>query len=311
MDHYLITGGAGFIGSNLVEELLKQGEKVRVLDNFSTGRRDNLKSFVDDIELIEGDIRSLSTVYRAVDGIDFVLHQAALPSVQRSVEDPITTNEVNITGTLNILIASRDRNVKRVIFASSSSVYGNNNILPKHEDMNPDPLSPYATAKLTGEKYCKVFSEVYGLSTIVLRYFNVFGRRQDPTSQYSAVIPTFINLMKDNKTPTIYGDGEQSRDFTFIDNVVKANLLASKSTSLKHEIFNCACQEQVSVNQLVQYLNEILDTDIKPHYDKPRSGEVKHSLADITKARRLLNFNPEINFEQGLNKTVDWFTTTD
>ena len=311
MEHYLITGGAGFIGSNLVEELLKRGEKVRVLDNFSTGRRENLKQFGNDIEIFEGDIRSLSTVYRAVDGVDYVLHQAALPSVQRSVEDPITTNEVNITGTLNVLIASRDRNVKRVVIASSSSVYGNNNILPKQEEMKPDPLSPYAAAKLTGEKYCKVFSEVYGLSTIVLRYFNVFGPRQDPTSQYSAVIPRFINLMKNNEVPTIYGDGEQSRDFTFIRNVVQANLLACKKSDLKHEIFNCACQEQISVNQLVQYLNEILETDIEPIYDKPRSGEVKHSLADVTKARNLLNFEPEINFEQGLNKTVDWFTSVD
>ncbi|UCE05298.1 MAG: SDR family oxidoreductase, partial [bacterium] len=274
MDHFLITGGAGFIGSNLVEELLKQGEQVRVLDNFSTGLRDNLKPFINDIELVEGDIRSLGTVYRAMDGIDFVLHQAALASVQRSVEDPITTNEVNISGTLNILIASRDRNVKRVVFASSSSIYGNNNVLPKQEDMKTDPLSPYAAAKLTGEKYCKVFSEVYGLSTIVLRYFNVFGPRQDPSSQYSAVIPRFIYLMKNNKVPTIYGDGEQSRDFTYIKNVVNANLLACKNLELKHEIFNCACQEQISVNQLVHCLNEIFNTDIKPNHDRPRSGEV-------------------------------------
>jgi nucleoside-diphosphate-sugar epimerase len=218
---------------------------------------------------------------------------------------------VNITGTLNILIASRDRNVKRVVFASSSSVYGNNNVLPKHEDMKPDPLSPYATAKLTGEKYCKVFSNVYGLNTVVLRYFNVFGPRQDPCSQYSAVIPRFIHLMKNNKVPTIYGDGEQSRDFTFIKNVVNANLLACKNSDLKHEILNCACQEQISVNQLVHYLNEILNTDITPKYDKSRSGEVKHSLADISKARSLLNFNSEINFKQGLEKTVDWFLSTD
>ena len=309
MEHYLITGGAGFIGSNLVEELLNQGEKVRVLDNFSTGRRENLKQFINDIEVVEGDIRSLSTVYRAVDGIDFVLHQAALPSVQRSVEDPITTNEVNITGTLNVLIASRDRNVKRVVFASSSSIYGNNNVLPKQENMKTDPLSPYAAAKLTGEKYCKVFSEVYGLSTIVLRYFNVFGPRQDPSSQYSAVIPRFINLMKEHKNPTIYGDGEQSRDFTFIKNVVRANLLACKKIDLNHEVFNCACQKQISVNQLVNSLNEILKTNIKPKHEKARSGEVRHSLADVSKARSLLNYNPEINFDQGLKKTVDWFTT--
>jgi nucleoside-diphosphate-sugar epimerase len=307
MGHYLITGGAGFIGSNLVEELLKQGEKVRVLDNFSTGRRDNLKPFINDIELVEGDIRSLSTVYRAVDGVDYVLHQAALPSVQRSVEDPITTNEVNITGTLNVLIASRDRNVKRVVFASSSSIYGDNDSLPKREDMKPDPLSPYAAAKLTGEKYCKIFTEVYGLSTIVLRYFNVFGSRQDPTSQYSAVIPKFIYLMKNKNVPTIYGDGEQSRDFTYIKNVVNANLLACKNSDLKHEIFNCAGQEQTSINQLVKNLNEILKTDVQADYDKPRSGEVKHSLADISKAKSLLNYNLEVNFKDGLKKTVEWF----
>jgi nucleoside-diphosphate-sugar epimerase len=307
MGHYLITGGAGFIGSNLVEELLKQGEKVRVLDNFSTGRRDNLKPFINDIELVEGDIRSLSTVYRAVDGVDYVLHQAALPSVQRSVEDPITTNEVNITGTLNVLIASRDRNVKRVVFASSSSIYGDNDSLPKREDMKPDPLSPYAAAKLTGEKYCKIFTEVYGLSTIVLRYFNVFGSRQDPTSQYSAVIPKFIYLMKNKKGLTIYGDGEQSRDFTYIKNVVNANLLACKNSDLKHEIFNCAGQEQTSINQLVKNLNEILKTDVQADYDKPRSGEVKHSLADISKAKSLLNYNLEVNFKDGLKKTVEWF----
>ncbi len=311
MDHYLVTGGAGFIGSNLVEELLQQGEKVRVLDNFATGRRDNLKPFNSDIEIVEGDIRSLSTVYRAVDGIDYVLHQAALPSVQRSVEDPITTNEVNITGTLNVLIASRDRNVKRVVFASSSSVYGNNNILPKREDMKLDPLSPYAAAKLTGEKYCKVFSNVYGLSTIVLRYFNVFGPRQDPSSQYSAVIPKFIYMMRNHKVPTIFGDGEQSRDFTYIKNVIKANLLACKNLVLKHEVFNCACQEQISINQLVHYLNEILNTNITPTYAKPRSGEVKHSLADISKARNLLEFDAGIDFKEGLKKTVDWFISTE
>jgi len=306
MKHYLVTGGAGFIGSNLVEELLQQGERVRVLDNFSTGRRENLKPFINDIELIEGDIRSLSTVYRAVDGVDFVLHQAALPSVPRSVEDPITTNEVNVTGTLNVLIAARDRYVKRVVFSSSSSIYGNNNNLPKQEDMKPDPLSPYAAAKLTGEKYCKIFSEVYGLSTIVLRYFNVFGPRQDPSSQYSAVIPKFICMMKANKIPTIYGDGEQSRDFTFVKNVVRANLLACKNMELKHEIFNAACQQQITVNQLVQYLNEILGTNIQPKYAPPRAGEVKHSLANISKAKTLLNYNPIVDFKEGLKITVDW-----
>ena len=307
MDQYLVTGGAGFIGSNLVEELLHRGEKVRVLDNFSTGRRDNIKPFLNDIEIVEGDIRSLSTVYRAVDGVDYVLHQAALPSVQRSVEDPITTNEVNVTGTLNVLIASRDRNVKRVVFASSSSIYGNNNVLPKQEDMKPDPLSPYAAAKLTGEKYCKIFANVYGLSTVVLRYFNVFGPRQDSSSQYSAVIPKFIYLMKDKKVPTIYGDGEQSRDFTFIKNVVKANLLACKNSDIKHDVFNAACQDQISVNQLVKYLNEIFDTDIQPVYASPRSGEVKHSYAEISKAKEILNYNSIIGFKDGLQKTVDWY----
>ncbi len=226
MTTYLVTGGAGFIGLNIVEELLKRRQKVCVLDNFSTGKRENILPFLDKIELIEGDIRDYRVVRETVDEVDFILHQAALPSVPRSIKDPITTNEVNVSGTLNILDAAKNAGVKRIVYASSSSVYGNSEILPKSEDMSPEPISPYAVSKLAGEKYCKVFSEVYGLETVILRYFNVFGPRQDPNSQYSGVIAKFTDAFLNNKPLAVYGDGEQSRDFTFVDDVVKANLLA-------------------------------------------------------------------------------------
>lgn len=305
---YLVTGGAGFIGSNIVEELLKRGEKVRVLDNFSTGRRVNLNKFAGDIELIEGDIRSLSTVYRAVDGVDFILHQAALPSVPRSILDPVTTNEVNITGTLNVLIAARDRGVKRVVFASSSSVYGNDPRQPKHEDMRPRPMSPYAISKLAGEVYCSVFTELYNLETVILRYFNIFGPRQDPNSQYSAVIPKFIELISKNKRPTIYGDGNQTRDFTFVENIVFANLKACETERLPEEkTFNCACGKQVSIEELVVALNRILDRDIKPIFTDPRPGDVIHSYADVSRAVHHLQYNPFVGFHEGLKRTTEWF----
>lgn len=310
MGKYLVTGGAGFIGSNIVEELLKQGKTVRVLDNFSTGRRENIQPFVDHLELIEGDIRSLSTVFRAVDGVDFVIHQAALPSVPRSISDPVTTNEVNITGTLNVLLAARDRKVQRVILASSSSVYGNDPRQPKHEDMRPQPMSPYAISKLAGEVYCSVFNRLYGLETVILRYFNIFGPRQDPDSQYSAVIPKFINLMRDKKQPTIYGDGKQTRDFTFVKNVVAANLLACKVERLPEErIFNCACGEQYSLLDLVTNLSDIMATDIKPKFAEPRAGDVRDSFADISRAVHFLEYDPRIKFVDGLRCTVDWFMT--
>lgn len=309
MTTFLVTGGAGFIGSNITAELLKQNKDVRVLDNFSTGRRENLQPFIDDIELIEGDIRSLSTVYRAVDGVDYVLHQAALPSVPRSIADPVTTNEVNITGTLNVLIAARDGGVKRVVFASSSSVYGNDPRQPKHEDMRPRPMSPYAISKLAGEVYCSVFTQIYGLETIVLRYFNIFGPRQDPASQYSAVIPKFIHCMLSKKPPVIFGDGQQSRDFTFVDNIVAANLKACCSNGLPDErIFNCACGEQITIQELVVRLNEILQLDVSPKFAEPRPGDVKDSFADISRVVHHLQYEPQVKFREGLKRTVEWFS---
>lgn len=318
MNLYLVTGGAGFIGSNIVEELLFQGERVRILDNFSTGKRDNLNlvkdslqaanksNYIDNLEIIEGDIRSYHIVREAVEDVEFILHQAALPSVPRSVKDPLTTNEVNVVGTLNILNAAKESRVKRIVYASSSSVYGDLEILPKTEDMLPKPLSPYAVSKLAGEKYCQVFTMLYGLETVALRYFNVFGPRQDPSSQYSAVIPKFINQIKDGQAPTVYGDGEQSRDFTFVKNVVEANLLACKEglEDLSGEVFNVAFGKRITINELVHTINKILEVDISPHYVDQRPGDVKHSLANIGKARQFLRYEPKVDFYEGLRKLV-------
>jgi len=303
----LVTGGAGFIGSHIVEELIKRGETVRVLDNFSTGNRENIKHLKDKVELIEGDIRDFWTVVDAVKGIDFIIHQAALPSVQRSINNPLTSNEVNVNGTLNLLEAAKGYRVKRFIYASSSSVYGDTPTLPKREDMPSKPLSPYAITKLAGEEYCQTFSKLYGLPTVCLRYFNVFGTRQDPTSQYSAVIPKFIELLLDKKTPVIYGDGEQSRDFTFVRNVVEANLLACQSDISGGGVINIACGQSFSLNQLVSLLNQIIGTNIKPEYGQAKPGDVKHSLADISKAKKLLGYKPRISFAEGMKKTVEWF----
>ena len=304
---YLVTGGAGFIGSNIVEELLRRGHQVRVLDNFATGRRENLTPFLDRIELIEGDLRSYHIVREAVDGMDFILHQGALPSVPRSIKDPITSNEVNVAGTLNILDAARDAGVKRVVFASSSSIYGDSEKLPKQEDMTPNPLSPYAVSKLAGEKYCQVFARIYGLHTVALRYFNVFGPRQDPTSQYSAVIPKFITAILNNKQPTIYGDGTQSRDFTYVTNVVEANILATEADFPPGMVFNCACHERIDLNQLVKDINEILGKHIEPLYTDPRPGDVKHSFADIERIQKYLGYRHNVYFREGLEKTIEWY----
>ncbi|MBL7996085.1 SDR family oxidoreductase [bacterium] len=303
---FLVTGGAGFIGSNIVEELLKRGESVRVLDNFSTGKRENLTPYLKDIELIEGDIRSYHVVHDAVEEIDIVLHQAALPSVPRSVKDPIISNEVNVVGTLNILMAARDAKVERVVYASSSSVYGDNPELPKHEGMAPNPLSPYAVSKLAGEKYCGVFSQLYGLNTICLRYFNVFGSRQDPASQYSAVIPKFISAMIADRRPVIYGDGEQSRDFTYVANVVEANLLAASASCETPLTLNCASQGQITLNDLVTRLNKILGKNLDPVYEPPRPGDIKHSFANIQLAIEKIQYNPNVSFDDGLRKTVNY-----
>ena len=304
---YLVTGGAGFIGSNIVEYLVKNGEKVRVLDNFSSGRRGNIAHLLDKIEVVEGDVRDFWTVIQATKGVKYILHQAALPSVQRSVNNPLTSNEVNINGTLNLLEAAKEYGIKRIVYASSSSVYGDTPSLPKIEDMPPKPLSPYAITKLAGEEYCQTFSKLYKLPVVCLRYFNVFGVRQDPTSQYSAVIPKFIHLLLDNKTPTINGDGEQSRDFTFVENVVQANILACRSDVSGGEPINIACGQNYTLNQLVEILNRIIKVNIKPKYTDAKPGDVKHSLADISKAKKLLNYEPKVSFTQGLEKTVEWF----
>jgi UDP-glucose 4-epimerase len=305
---FLVTGGAGFIGSNIVKELLNKGHNVRVIDNFATGKRENLKPFENDIELIEGDIRSFHIVQQAVKGIEIILHEAALPSVPRSINDPITSNDVNVSGTLNILDAAKDAGVKRVVFASSSSIYGDNPQLPKHEGMMPNPLSPYAVSKLAAEKYMQVFSRIYGLETVVLRYFNVFGPNQDPNSQYSAVIPKFINAIKNSVRPTIFGDGEQSRDFTYVENVVAGNLLAAFAACDSGIAMNCACHERTTLNQLVEQINNYLKCEVAPIYKDPRPGDVKHSFADISLISERLGYKPKVNFSDGLQKTIEFFT---
>jgi nucleoside-diphosphate-sugar epimerase len=305
---YLVTGGAGFIGSHIVEELVRRGEKVRVLDNFITGKRENITGFLDLIELVEGDIRDLGTCRQALEGVDCVLHQAALPSVPRSIEDPLLTNEINVKGTLNMLVASYEARAKRFVFASSSSVYGDDPQLPKKEGREGKPLSPYAVSKVVGEKYCQVFSDIYGLETISLRYFNIFGPRQDPFSQYAAAIPLFITKILSNQSPHIFGDGEQSRDFTYVANVVEANLRAVEAPpEASGGVFNIACGEKITVNDLVRELNMLMGVSREPVYAEPRPGDIKHSFADISKARRVLGFDPGVNFKQGLRKTVAWY----
>lgn len=299
----LVTGGGGFIGSNLVHKLLLQDDKVRVLDNFSTGKRENLKDIYDKIELIEGDIRSYHIVREAVESIDVIFHLAALPSVPRSVKDPITTHEVGVNGILNVLQAARECKVGRMIYASSSSVYGNSDVLPKHEGLMPSPLSPYAVSKLTGEYYCQVFHRLYGIEAVALRYFNVFGPRQDPESQYSAVIPKFIDIMRNNEKPVIFGDGSQSRDFTFVDNVIQGNLLAAKTeTGVAGEVFNVACHDRVTLNDLCVSLNRALGTNIDAEYTNDRLGDVKHSFASIDKFSNVTGYKPLVSFEDGIKK---------
>ncbi len=304
----LVTGGAGFIGSNLVKVLLRRGHKVRILDNLSTGRRENIDEFIDDVEFIEGDIRSYHIVHRAVESVDYILHQAALPSVPRSISDPITTNEVNINGTLHILTLALEQGVKRVVAASSSSIYGDSETLPKHEGLRPDPLSPYAVSKLAGEKYCLNFYNIYGLETVSLRYFNVFGPNQDPNSQYSAVIPKFVKSLMNGKSPTIFGDGTQSRDFTFVDNVVHANLLAMESPNAAGKYYNVAGHQQILVQKLFEDLRDLAEAkDIQPIYAPVRPGEIKHSYADISKIKKDLNYQPIVSFSEGLKQTFKYY----
>jgi len=282
MATYLVTGGAGFIGSHIVQRLVERGEAVSVLDNLSTGKAENLAECRDRIEFTEGDLRDLDTVKRACRNVDYVLHQGALPSVPRSVENPIASNEVNVTGTLNVLLAARDEGVRRVVYAGSSSSYGDAPTLPKLESMPANPWSPYAISKYTGELYCRMFPKLYGTETVVLRYFNVFGPRQDPTSQYAAVIPKFITALQRGGALTIFGDGEQSRDFTYVANVVEANLLACDAPKAVGEVINIACGTRLSINQLVTMLHKIVGVDRAPEYAPARPGEVKHSLADIS-----------------------------
>lgn len=303
----LVTGGAGFIGSNLVKALLEQGHSVRVFDNFSTGKRENLGPFLNRIDLIEGDIRSYHIVHEAARDIEVIFHQGALPSVPRSINDPITTNQVNVEGTLNILNAARDTGVRRVTYASSSSIYGENPALPKQEDMTPQPISPYAVSKLAGEKYCQVFARTYDLETVCMRYFNVFGCGQDPKSQYAAVVPRFITAFLDGSQITVHGDGEQSRDFTFIDNVVQANILAATAPKASGEVFNIACNARMSLNDMLNHIRNFTENDTEIVYGPARSGDVKHSQADIQKACEILGYNPRISAEMGLRLSVEWY----
>jgi nucleoside-diphosphate-sugar epimerase len=308
MANYLVTGGAGFIGSHIVDELLRRGETVRVLDNMATGKRENLEHCLERIDFIEGDIRDMETCRRACADVDFVLHQAALGSVPRSMEDPLTSHDVNVTGTLKMLIAARDEGVKRFVYAASSSTYGDHPALPKVEDRIGNPLSPYAVTKYADELYARVFGRCYGLETVGLRYFNVFGPRQDPFSQYAAVIPLFVSALMRGEAPTINGDGEQTRDFTYVGNAVAANLLACAAPAeAVGEVFNIACNERTSLNRLYRRLQELLDSDIAPLYGPSRVGDVRDSLADIDKARRLLGYKGEIKFDEGLRRSIEWY----
>ncbi len=307
MATYLVTGGAGFIGSHIVDALLARGESVRVVDNFATSSREALKAVKDKITLYEVDIVNLAALREPMQGVDYVIHQAAIPSVPRSVADPLLTHESCATGTLNVLIAARDAKVKRVVYAASSSAYGDIEGTYKTEDMPPHPLSPYAVAKLIGEQYCQVFQGVYGLETVALRYFNVFGPRQDPYSPYSAVIPLFIKAMLEGKRPTVFGDGTQSRDFTYIDNVVHGNLLACHADSrVAGQVINLACGQSISLLDLIAAINKLLGTHIEPIFAEPRAGDVKHSCADIRRASELLGFEPTVSFEEGLRHTLAW-----
>ena len=307
MSVMLVTGGAGFIGSHIVERLVGLGHEVRVLDNFSTGRRENLAPFEGGIDIIEGDIRDVSSVERAVKGVEVVFHEAALASVPRSVADPTSSNDVNVTGTLNLLVASRDSGVRRFVFASSSSVYGNSPELPKRESMVPSPESPYAASKLAAENYCRIFFSLYGLECVSLRYFNVFGPRQDPGSEYAAVVPLFVTALLEGRPPTIYGDGEQSRDFTYVANVVDANMLALSADGAAGEVFNIACGHTATVNELLAKMQEITGTSLTSQHTDPRAGDVKHSFADISKAEGTLGLSAKVLFDEGLALTVDWF----
>jgi nucleoside-diphosphate-sugar epimerase len=307
MGRYVVTGGGGFIGSHIVEELVRRNETVTVIDNFSTGKHENVEPFEDEVDVIEADIAEAKNLTQFLKGADYVIHQAAIPSVPKSIIDPVKSHNANVNGTLRLLVACREAGVKRVVYASSSSLYGDSPTLPKHEGMIPNPLSPYGAQKLFAEMYCQVFTRAYGLETVSLRYFNVFGPRQDATSQYSGVLALFIPAVLQDRRPTIYGDGLQSRDFTFVKNVVEANLLACKAPGVAGEVFNVACGDRITVNSMLQQINKITGKDIAPIHSDPRKGDIKHSQADITRAKERLGYQPKVSFEDGLRSTIEWY----
>jgi nucleoside-diphosphate-sugar epimerase len=309
MASYLVTGGAGFIGSHLSEELVRRGQRVRVVDSLITGKRRNLDHVKDGVEFLHGDLADGDVAHRAVDGVDYVLHQAALPSVPRSVNDPITSNQANVTATVKVLVAARDAGVKRLVYAGSSSVYGDTPTLPKREDMATNPLSPYALQKLVSEQYCQMFTRLYGFETVTTRYFNVFGPRQDPGSPYSGVISLFSAAILDGRQPIIYGDGGQTRDFTYVANVVDGVLRACEAPNAAGEVMNVATGGRISLNELLRVMNKICGTQAEPIYKDVRAGDVRDSQADISKATALLGYQPIVGFEQGLRHTLDWCRT--
>ena len=306
MNHYLVTGGAGFIGSHLCEELVRRGARVRVVDSLITGKRQNL-AHLPQVEFLEGDLADIDVARRAAHGIEYVLHQAAIPSVPRSVEDPLTSNRANLDASVNILVAARDANVKRLVYAGSSSAYGNSEVLPKVETMPTAPLSPYALQKLVAEQYCQMFTTLYGFDTVTIRYFNVFGPRQDPSSPYSGVISLFISALCDGRRPTIHGDGEQTRDFTYVANVVDGVLRACHAPGASGEVINVATAGRISLNQLFASVKREVGSSLEPDYSNPRAGDVRDSQADIGKAQRLLGYTPIVGFEEGLGRTVKWY----
>ena len=310
MAHYVVTGGAGFIGSHLTEELVRRGHQVRVADSLVTGKRSNI-AHIHGVEFLEGDMADLNFARKAVEGCEFVLHQAAIPSVPRSVQDPITSNRANVDGTLNALVASRDAGVKRLIFAASSAAYGDTPTLPKHEQMPANPQSPYALQKVIGEQYLRMFTRLYGLETVSIRYFNVFGPRQDPSSPYSGVISVFATALLENRPPTIFGDGGQTRDFTYVANVVDGVLRACEAPGASGEIINVATGGRVSLNQLFEEMRALIGADVRPKYAEVRAGDVRDSQADIAKAHRILGYEPTVTFEEGIRKTLEWYRTAD
>ncbi|HEX7018370.1 MAG TPA: SDR family oxidoreductase [Gemmatimonadaceae bacterium] len=308
MAHYLVTGGAGFIGSHLCEELVRRGHSVRVADSLITGKRANL-DHVPGVDFREGDLAELPFAHSVMNGIDYVLHEAAIPSVPRSVKDPITSNRANVDATVNVLVAARDAHVKRLVFAGSSSAYGDTPTLPKHEEMPTNPLSPYALQKVVGEQYLKMFTTLYGLETVTIRYFNVFGPRQDPSSPYSGVISVFATSLLENRAPTIYGDGGQTRDFTYVANVVDGVLRACEAPGASGEIVNVATAGRISLNELFETMRALVGASVEPVYGPPRAGDVRDSQADISKAKRLLGYEPTVSFEEGLRRTLEWYRT--